>query len=124
MSDERRGIVQLPYGGRTVPIRFTWAAIDSLGRAGVGELIEKAGSGRPGDMAALATLIEAASAGQLKAATLLADDALPFTDGYVAVLKAWTAAARRPNGADRAENPLNRLWTSLKMLWRRLFRQA
>lgn len=124
MSDERRGIVRLPYAGRLVPIRFTWAAIDSLGRAGVGELIEKAGSGQPGDMAALAALIEAGSAGELKASALLADDGLSFTDGYVAVLKAWTAAARRPNGVERAENPLIRLWTSWKMLWRRLVRQG
>jgi hypothetical protein len=124
MSDERRGIVHLSYAGRAVPIRFTWAAIDRLGRAGVGELIEKAASGLPGDMAALAALIEAGSAGELTAATLLADDALPFTEGYVAVLKAWTAAARRPTGVERDANPLNRLWTSLKTLWRRLWRQG
>jgi len=123
MSTERRGIVQLPYGGRTVPIRFTWAAIDSLGRAGVAELIEKAGSGQPGDMAALAALLEAASAGEIKAPALLADDALPFTEGYVAVIKAWTAAARRPSGVERDANPLSRLWTSLKTLWGRLWRR-
>jgi len=123
MSDERRGIVHLPYGGRTVPIRFTWTAIDSLGRVGVAELLEKAGSGQPGDMAALAALLEAASAGEIKAAALMPDDALPFTEGYVAVIKAWTAAARRPSGVERDANPLNRLWTSLKTLWRRLWRR-
>lgn len=124
MSDERRGIVHLSYDGRTVPIRFTWAAIDSLGRVGVAELLEKAGSGQPGDMQALATLLEAASAGQIKAGALLSSDNLPFTEGYVAVIKAWTAAARRPSGVERDENPLIRLWTSLKMLWGRLFRRT
>lgn len=124
MSDERRGIVPLAYAGRTVPIRFTWAAIDSLGRSGVAELLAKAGSGEPGDMAALARLLEAGSAGELKAADLMADGSLPFTDGYVAVIKAWTAAARRPSGVERDENPLNRLWTSLKTLWGRLLRRG
>lgn len=123
MSDERRGIVHLPYGGRAVPIRFTWAAIDGLGRVGVAELLEKAGSGQPGDMKALATLLEAASAGEIKAADLMPDDGLPFTEGYVAVIKAWTAAARRPSGVERDENPLIRLWTSLKTLWGRLWRR-
>lgn len=123
MSDERRGIVHLSYDGRAVPIRFTWAAIDSLGRAGVTELLEKAGSGEPGDMAALAALLEAASAGEIKAAGLLGSDDLPFTEGYVAVIKAWTAAARRPSGVERDENPLIRLWTSLKTLWGRLWRR-
>lgn len=122
MSDERRGIVHLAYGGRTVPIRFTWAAIDRLGRTGVSELLEKAGSGEPGDMAALATLLEAASAGEIKAADLLSDDGLPFTEGYVAVIKAWSAAARRPAGDERDANPLIRLKTSLRMFLRRLFR--
>lgn len=121
MSDERRGIVHLSYGGRTIPIRFTWSAIDSLGRAGVAELIEKAGSGQPGDMQALASLLEAASAGELRAGTLLSSDDLPFTEGYVAVIKAWTAAARRPAGVERDANPLSRPWTSWKMLWGRLW---
>lgn len=124
MSDERRGIVLLSYDGRTVPIRFTWSAIDSLGRSGVAELIEKAGSGEPGDMAALAKLLEAASAGELKANALMTDAALSFTDGYVAVIKAWTAAARRPSGVERDENPLIRLWTSLRTLWGRLWRRG
>lgn len=123
-ADERRGIVRLAYQGEDVPIRFTWAAIDGLGRAGVADMIERAGSGRPGDMAALASLLEAGSAGRIKASALMDDDALPFTDGYVAVIRAWTAAARRPSGVERAGNPLNRLWTSLKTLWRRLLRRG
>jgi hypothetical protein len=123
MSDERRGIVQLSYDGRTIPIRFTWAAIDSLGRSGVTELLEKAGSGEQGDMAALASLLEAASAGELKAPILLADDSLPFTEAYVCVIKAWSAAARRPQGVERGANPLNRLRMWLKALWRRLSQQ-
>lgn len=124
MSDERRGIVHLSYGGRAIPIRFTWAAIDSLGRAGVAELIEKAGSGQPGDMQALATLLEAASAGELRAGALLSCDDLPFTEGYVCIIKAWTAAARRPSGVERDENPLIRLRTLWKRLWGRLLRRA
>lgn len=116
--------MHLAYAGRTIPIRFTWAAIDSLGRSGVAERIEKAGSGETGDMAALASLLEAASAGELKASDLLADDALPFTEAYVCVIKAWSAAARRPVGVERDANPLIRLWTSLKTLWGRLLRRA
>lgn len=122
MSDERRGIVHLPYGGSMIPLRFTWAAIDGLGRMGVTELLETSGSGQPGDMAALAKLIEAASSGAIKAEDLMSSDAMSFTDGYVAVLKAWTAAARRPSGVERDANPLNRLWTWLKTLYRRLLR--
>ena len=123
MSDERRGIVHLSHDGRMVPLRFTWAAIDSLGRAGVAERIEKAGSGEPGDMAALATLVEAASAGQIKADAMMAD-AQSFTEAYVAIIKAWMAAARRPTGVERDENPLIRLWTSLRTLWGRLRRRG
>ena len=68
--------------------------------------------------------LEAASAGEIKAAALLSGDGLNFTDAYIAVIKAWTAAARRPSGVERDETPLNRLWTSLRALWGRLWRRG
>lgn len=113
----------LDYQGRTIPLRFTWRAIDSLGRNGVVELFAKAESGEPGDMAALAKLLEAASGGEVTADQVMADSP-PFNAAFVAALEAWALAARLPLGAEREENPLSRLWTSWKRLWRRLFRSA
>lgn len=106
MNNERLGIVPLTIDGRTVPIRFTWAVIDRLGRQGVAELLEKAGSGEPGDMSALADLIEAASGGQMKAVDLMAG-AVPFNDAFVPIIRAWSLAVRRP--ANATANPLMRL---------------
>lgn len=123
MSDERRGIVPLPYDGRMVPLRFTWAAIDKLGRGGVAERLEVAAVGGPGDMTALSELVEAASAGEIEADALMTGE-VPFQEAFEAVLTAWALASRRPAGAERDENPLNRLWTSLKTLWRRLWQRA
>ena len=124
MSDQRRGIVELPVGDKTVPLRFTWRAIDSLGRTGVIELLNQASSGKPGDMQALAKLIVAASNGALLEADLMDGFSVPSAEAYLAVLKAWTLASRQPTGVERAVNPLIRLWTSLKMHWRRLFQLA
>lgn len=125
MSDTRRGIVSLTLmDGSTVPLRFTWRAIDTIGRVGVTEMIEKAGAGEAGDMTALAKLIEAASDGALKADAIMDDQIVSFTQGYLAVIQAWAAAARRPDGVQREENPPQRLLTWLKTLWRRLFRSA
>lgn len=118
MNDERMGIVRLDYGDRTIPLRFTWRAIDALGRVGVGELLDKAGCGQPGDMAALAQLLEAASAGEIKADEVM-DGAMPFAPVYLAVLKAWSLAARQPQGSVPG-NPLNRCWTWLSRVWQRL----
>lgn len=123
MSAERRGIVTLDYEGSAVPIRFTWAAIDSLGRDGVAVLLERAGSGQAGDMAALARLIEAASAGEISAVDLMSGES-SFTQAYVCVLTAWAAAVRSPSGVERDENPLSRLWTSLRTLLGRLWRSV
>ena len=122
MRDERRGIVPLAMpDGRAVPLRFTWRAIDQLGRGGVTALFSKVEAGEPGDMTALAKLIEAASGGELTADAILQDPP-PFNDAFVAVLEAWALAARLPQGVKRAENPLNRPWTSLRTLWGRLWR--
>lgn len=118
MNDERMGIVRLDYEGRTVPLRFTWRAIDTLGRVGIGELLDKAGSGQPGDMMATAQLLEAASGGEISVDEAM-NSAMPFAPVYVALLKAWSLAARQPQGATPG-NPLNRLWTSSKRLWGRL----
>lgn len=124
MSERRRGIVQLPLrDGSTVPLRFTWAAIDGLGRSGVTELFARVDSGEPGDMAALAQLVAAASGGALTVEAVMADPPA-FNDAYVAVLEAWALAARRPQGDQREANPLIRLWTSWKRFWRRHFRSA
>lgn len=118
MNDERLGIVRLSLpDGRTVPLQFTWRAVDALGRGGVSELLEKAGSGEPGDMDAMARLIEASSSGRITRDELM-DGALPFNDAFVPVLRAWTLAARRPVNA--SENPLKRLLTLIS--WRRLMR--
>lgn len=124
MSDQRRGIVELPVGDRVIPLRFTWRAIDSLGRTGVIELLNQASSGKPGDMQALARLVEAASNKAIREADLMDGSDVPSAEAYLAVLKAWTLASRQPTGVERAVNPLIRLWTSLKMRWRRLFRSA
>lgn len=125
MSDDRRGVVPLDLAdGRTILLRFTWRAIDTIGRVGVTEMIEKVGAGEAGDMSALAKLIEAASNGAVNADDMMDDHLVSFTHGYVAVIKAWAAAARRPEGAERAENPPRRLLTWLKTRWRRPFQSA
>lgn len=123
MNDERLGIVRLPFAGRSIPLRFTWRAIDAVGRAGVGELLDKAGQGEAGDMAALARLLEVASDGELNAEEMMNGDAPAFATAYLAVLQAWTAAVRQPEGeaGTSSENPLLRLWTSSKRLWGRLW---
>lgn len=123
MSDERRGIVSFQYEGRTIPLRFTWRAVDRIGRVGVTELLEKAGSGQAGDMGALAKLLEAASDGRLTTVELMDSD-LPFNDAFVPILQAWAMAARRPVNSSANPRMLRRLTTSLRTLWRRLFRLA
>jgi hypothetical protein len=126
VSDERLGIVPLSMpDGRTVPLRFTWRAIDTLGAARVGELLEAAGSGRPGDMTALAALVEAASGGKVSVDDLMNGQAPAFGPCYLAVLTAWAGATRVPQGedGDKADaNPLQRLLTWSSGLWRRLSR--
>ncbi len=113
MSDDRLGIVRLDYEGRAVPLRFTWRAIDRLGRSGVAELLERAGSGQPGDMDALAQLLEASSDGVITADELMSGS-MPFNECFVALLKAWALAARRP--AEATEGKLMRL---LRLTWLR-----
>lgn len=123
MASPRDGTVLLSMpDGRAVPLRFTWRAIDMVGAGGVGELIDKAGSGQPGDMTALATLVQAATNGQIKVEDLLDGDAPPFSATYVLIVAAWTEAMRKPQGEGGAAgaNPLTRLLTSLKRLWGRL----
>lgn len=125
MSDERMGIVRLPVGDRTVPLRFTWRAIDAVGRTGVADLLDQAGKGDPGDMTALARLLEVASAGELSAEAMMDGDAPPFGAAYLALLQAWSHAVRQPQGeaGEAKENPLKRLWTWLNRLWGRVARR-
>lgn len=128
MSDQRLGIVPLVLAdGRTVDLRFTWRALDTIGAAGVVDMINKATSGDPGDMSALAILVSTASGGAVTADELMDGGAPKFEDAMWAVAKAYKLATRRPadeEAGEAAANPLKRLWTSLSGLWGRIWRQG
>lgn len=120
MHEARLGIVQLPYGERTVPLRFTWRRVDEIGRKALVQLFADAHEGEPGSDATVARLLEIASGGELKAAELI-DNPPGLAVATQALADAWGLYQWGPGGPpkDRPENPLNRLWIRLKRLFRR-----
>lgn len=120
MNDARLGIVRLEYAGRTIPLRFTWGRIDSVGRNGLTELLQKADSGDAGGLQALADLIEIGSGQALSAAEIMADPPA-YTVAYEAVVGAWLLALYGPSREPEASsaNPPNRLRTLFSRVFRR-----
>lgn len=119
MNDERLGIVRLPWHGETIPLSFTWAAIDQLGSSGVAERLRLALTTEPGARLALAELLAAASHGALSTDAVMAEVGTP-TEAFAAVLEAWALAVRRPAGA-RPANP--QLPSPLKTWWATLWKK-
>ena len=61
-TDERLGIVRLSLpDGRTVPLRFTWARIDAVGREWIVKQFETIIAGKDGCQAAMAEMLAAKS---------------------------------------------------------------
>lgn len=126
MSDAYLGIVHLPYEGRTIPLRFTLGRIAQMGRETVVMKLALATQGSEGDGQALADLLELASGGEVKAADLV-DQVVGFDTALIALHDAWALSRFGPKGkpqGQRDRNPLRRLWTSSKTLWRRARGQA
>lgn len=126
MSDAYLGIVHFTYEGRTIPLRFTLGRIAQMGRETVVKKLALATQGGEGDGQALADLLELASGGELKAADLT-DQVVGFDTALIALHDAWALSRFGPKGkpqGQRERNPLKRLWTSLRTLWRRVRGQA
>ncbi|MEC7797950.1 MAG: hypothetical protein VX755_11600 [Pseudomonadota bacterium] len=122
MSDAYLGVVHFPHEGRTIPLRFTLGRIAQMGRETVVMKLALATRGGEGDGQALADLLELASGGELKAVDLV-DQVLGFDTALIALHDAWALSRFGPKGkpqGQREKNPLKRLWTSLKTLWRRV----
>ena len=101
MNDERLGIVPLDLAdGRSIPLRFTWARIDAVGRDWIVTRLQSVIEGKTGCQAALAELIVLASGGAITAADLFDEDkpVLPFEVSSEALLNAWTLARFGPSG--------------------------
>ena len=101
MNDERLGIVTLDLGdGRSIPLRFTWARIDAVGRDWIVTRLQGVIEGKTGCQAALAELIVLASGGAITAADLFDEDkaVLPFEASSEALLNAWALARFGPSG--------------------------
>lgn len=126
MNDERLGIVPLDLtDGRTIPLRFTWARIDAVGRDWIVTRLQTVLGGKAGCQAALAELIVLASGGAITAGDLFDEDkpVLPFEASSEALLNAWTLARFGPSGKVSGQPPdpqksprtqSNRRW---KWLW-------
>lgn len=120
-TDERLGIVRLPHGGRVIPLRFTWARIDAVGREWIVKQFETIIAGKDGCQAAMAELLVLASGAELTATDLLNEDGEPlgFETAFKALEDAWTLArfgpTRRP-AEDGQENP-----QKPRRMWWRLF---
>lgn len=125
MNDERLGIVRFPYGGRTIPLRFTWERIDALGRNGLSEKMEQVDGGDAGGLHALAELLEIGSGGEVSAQAVMADPP-PYILAYQAVVDAWLLALYGPNRKAEGEggaNPPSRLRTLFSRVFRRRMRR-
>lgn len=121
MSDAYLGIVPFQHEGQTIPLRFTLGRIAKMGRETIIAKLALATQGGEGDGAALADLLELTSGGVLNAKDL-ADKVIGFDAALMALHTAWTLSRFGPNGKPQGQceaNPLKRLWTSLKTLWRR-----
>lgn len=120
MTSERMGVVILELPGRTIPLRFTWQAIDVLGRTGVSDIFARAKSGEPGDVGALADLIVVASAGAVTRDELMAEPP-SISAGLAAVLEAWLLAMHGPARQLAEGQEPGDLPTSRPTWWKRAF---
>lgn len=127
MSDDHLGIVRLPFGDRAVPLRFTIGRMGQMGRDAIVAKLQTVIAGEPGDGQALADLLELTSGGEIKASDVLDGDAPPLDLSIFALNEAWALfrfGPARKMESEGSANPLNRLWTRLKTLYRRAFARA
>lgn len=116
-SDERLGIVRLSLpDGRAVPLRFTWARIDAVGRDWIIAALTRMIEGKAGCQEAMAELLVLASGGEIKASDLFGDEgpALGFETAYRAIEDAWLLArfgpSRKPEDAKPNPQMTRRIW--------------
>lgn len=124
LTDERLGVVRLSLpDGRAVPIRFSWARIDAMGRSWIVDAFGKMVKGEPGCQAAMADMLVLTSGGEIQPADVLSEegDVVGFEPAFKALEDAWLIArfgpTRRP-AEDGSENPRK----SRPTWWRRCFR--
>lgn len=110
--------------GRTVPLRFTIGRMGQMGRDGIVSRISSVIEGLPGDGQALAELLDLTSGGEISAKDVLEGEQPPLELAIFAITEAWAlfrfGPLRKPESEGSA-NPLIRLWTQLKTLYRRVF---
>lgn len=123
-TDERLGIVRLPLpDGRAIPLQLTYAALDAKGHDWLLDQFKAMQKGKPGASLAMAEALEIMSAGQLKAADVMAAPMAeyPMAECLRSCWRAWELAQHGPSGRpaeDGAENPRpspRRTW------WGRIF---
>lgn len=123
-TDERLGIVRLSLpDGRTVPLRFTWARIDAVGREWIVKQFETIIAGKDGCQAAMAEMLVLASGGEVSATDLLSEHGEPlgFETAFKALEDAWTLARFGPTRRPAEDGPANPQKT--RRTWWRLFRK-
>ena len=117
MRPARLGYVPLALAGRTVDLRFSWEALDTLGSSIAAAEIAKVATGAPGDSTSLARLIAVASAGEVSEAEAQSE-LVDVVAARAAVLEAWVMATIGPNREER-EPASPRM--SRPTWWRRAF---
>lgn len=123
-TDERLGIVRLPLpDGRAIPLQLTYAALDAKGHDWLLDQFKAMQKGKPGASLAMAEALEIMSAGQLKAADMMAAPIAeyPMAECLRSCWRAWELAQHGPSGrpaADGAENPRQ---SPAKTWWGRIF---
>jgi len=123
-TDERLGIVRLPLpDGRSVPLQLTYAALDAKGHDWLLEQFKAMQKGKPGASLAMAEALEIMSAGQLKAADVMAAPMAeyPMAECLRSCWRAWELAQHGPSGRPAADGPENPRLSPRKTWWGRIF---
>lgn len=126
MSERHLGIARFHYRDRAIPLRFTLRRMTEGWDATV-KLLEQSLTQGPEAGPALGRLLEMASGGEVGAGEVLDDfSGMDFASGLGAVHEAWALFRFGPSmkAPEGSGNPLNRLWTLMKRIWRRLFSRA
>lgn len=123
-TDERLGIVRLPLpDGRAIPLQLTYAALDAKGHDWLLDQFKAMQKGKPGASLAMAEALEIMSAGQLKAADVMAAPMAeyPMAECLRSCWRAWELAQHGSSGRPAEDGSENPRLSPRKTWWGRIF---